>query len=108
VVVGQVEDHDQLRHYHRALPAATVRLYRLHAGPEQLAERIRHRGLGGGPPIAGDELRGRPAAVLARAHEAAVAQAAALDRADLGDVRIDTDGRSVEDIAQEIIRRAGW
>jgi adenylylsulfate kinase-like enzyme len=108
VVVGPVEHHSQVRRYVDALPAATVTLYRLHAGPGGLRERIRHRGLGGGPPIAGDVLRGQPAAVLDRAHEAAVVQAAALERANIGDVRIDTDGRSVDDVAHEIIRRAGW
>ncbi|GAA3348441.1 hypothetical protein GCM10020358_66970 [Amorphoplanes nipponensis] len=108
VVVGPVEHHSQVLRYLRTLPAATVRLYRLHAGPDQLAERIRQRGLGGGPPIAGDELRGRPAVVLARAREAAVAQAAALESADIGDVRIDTDGRTVEDVADEISKRRGW
>ncbi|WP_091658367.1 AAA family ATPase [Micromonospora auratinigra] len=108
VVVGQVDHPDQLRHYRRALSAATLLLYRLHAGPHELSERIGHRGRGGGPPIVGDELRGQPAAVLARAREAAVAQAAALDRADLGDLRIDTDGRSAEEIAREVTERAGW
>ena len=108
VVVGQVEHHSQVRLYSEALPAATLILHRLHAGPDQLLERIRQRGLGGGPPVAGDALRGRPAAVLARAHQAAVAGAAAPDRAGLGDVRIDTDGRSVEALAREITRRAGW
>jgi hypothetical protein len=108
VVVGPVEQHSQVRLYREALPAATLRLHRLHAGPDQLAERIRHRGRGGGPPIAGDVLRGRPAAVLAEAHAAAVVQAAALDRANLGDVRIDTNGRRVEDIAGDITARAGW
>lgn len=108
VVVGPVERHSQVRLYTEAVPAATMTLYRLHAGPDQLRERIRHRGLGGGPPIAGDELRGQPAAVLARAHEAAVAQAAALEHADIGDVRIDTHGRSVEVAAREIVERAGW
>lgn len=108
VVVGPVEHHSQVLLYIDALPAATVMLYRLHAGPDQLRERIRHRGLGGGPPIAGDELRGQSAAVLAQAWEAAVAQAAALDRADIGDVLIDTDGHSVKDVADEITKRVGW
>jgi hypothetical protein len=58
-----------------------------------------------GPP---GELRGQPAAVLARAHEAAVTQAAALEHAGIGDVRIDTSGHSVEDVADEIIKRVGW
>ena len=64
--------------------------------------------MGGGPPITGDVLHGRPAAVLARAHEAAVREAAALDRAGIGDVRIDTDGRAVGDVAEEITGRAHW
>jgi hypothetical protein len=66
------------------------------------------RGLGGGPAIAGDDLRGQPAAVLDAAHEAAVAQAGALERADIGDVRLDTDGRSAGHAAREIARSIGW
>lgn len=108
VVVGPVGNRSQIAHYTEALPAATVLLVRLHASRDQLAERIRGRGEGGGPPIAGDELRGQPATVLAAAHEAAAAQAAALDRAAVGDVRVDTDGRAVADIAAEIVERAGW
>lgn len=108
VAVGPVEHHSQVRLYLEALPAATVMLYRLHAGPGQLGERIRQRGLGGGPPIAGDVLRGQPAAVLAQAHEAAATQAAALEHATIGDVRIDTDGRSVDDITGEIAKRVRW
>ncbi|WP_203820228.1 AAA family ATPase [Paractinoplanes ferrugineus] len=108
VVVGPVEHSGQIRLYTEALSAATVMLYRLHAGRDQLAERIRCRGLGGGPPIAGDELRGQPAAVLVQAHEAAAVQAAALEHASIGDVRIGTDGRSVVDVVNEITRRVGW
>jgi broad-specificity NMP kinase len=108
VVVGPVEDSDQVRLYAEALPAPTVTLVRLHAGAEALRERIRERGRGSGPPIAGDALRGRSAAVLAAAHAAAVAQAAALERAGIGDFRVDTDGRPVGDVARTIVRRLGW
>jgi len=108
VVVGPVEQHSQISLYTEALSSATTMLYRLHAGPDQLGERVRRRGQGGGPPIAGDELRGRPAAVLAQAHQASSTQAVALERAGIGDVRIDTDGRSVEDVAREIARRIRW
>jgi hypothetical protein len=83
-------------------------LYRLHASPDQLRERIRLRGLGGGPPIAGDELRGQPTAVLDRASEAAIAQAGSLERAGIGDVRVDTDGRTANDLTHEIVRSSGW
>ncbi len=108
VVVGPVEDHSQVRRYLDALPAATMKLYRLHAGPDQLRERIRQRGLGDGPPVAGDVLRGQSAAVLAQAHEAAAMQAAALEHAGIGDVRIDTDGGSVDDVTGEIAERVRW
>jgi hypothetical protein len=108
VVVGPVEQDSQVRLYREALPAASLTLYRLHAGPEELGERIRQRGRGGGPLLAGDVLRGRPPAVLARAHEAAARQAAELDRAAIGDVRVDTGGRSVDAVAGEIVHRLGW
>jgi len=108
VVVGQVEQASQVRLYAEALSAANMMLYRLHAGPDQLRDRIRQRGLGGGPLIAGDELRGQPAVVLAQTHKAAVTQAGALERTDIGDVRVDTDGRSVDDVAREIAKRVGW
>ena len=108
VVVGPVEQAREVRLYAAALPAATVTSYRLHASPDQLRERIRLRGLGGGPGIAGDELRGQPTAVLDRAHEAAVAQAGSLERAGIGGVRVDTDGRTVDDLTREIVRSSGW
>lgn len=106
VVVGKVGHPGQVRHYADALPAATLTLYRLHASPEELHRRIRLRGQGGGPNLAGDELRGQGAAVLDRAHREAVAEAAALERAGLGDVRLGTDGRSPHDLAADIVSAA--
>jgi hypothetical protein len=108
VVVGPVEQPSEVRLYAEALSPANLTLYRLHASPDQLRERIRQRGLGGGPPIAGDDLRGQPAAVLDAAHETALTQAEALDRANLGDVRFDTDGRSVDELARKIANSVGW
>jgi broad-specificity NMP kinase len=89
VVVGRIENPAQLKLYRDALSAARITVYRLHTGPDQLRERIRQRGLGNGPPVIGDELRGQPAEVLAWAHEAAVAQAEELERLQFGDVRVD-------------------
>jgi hypothetical protein len=108
VVVGPVERPAEVRLYADALPTATMTVYRLHAGPDQLRERIRQRGLGGGPDLAGDNLRGQPAAMLDRIHESAVAQAEALERAGLGDERVDTDGRTIGELAREILTRIGW
>ncbi|MEU4222596.1 AAA family ATPase, partial [Actinoplanes sp. NPDC026623] len=54
VVVGSVERPSQVRRYAEALPAAGMALCRLHASPGPLRDRIRRRGRGEGPPIAGD------------------------------------------------------
>lgn len=103
VVVGPVEHPAVVRTYRAALPAARVTVYRLHAGRDQLTERIMLRGRGGGPPIPGDELAGLPVAQLHRIAEDAAAQAAALQHAGVGERGIDTDRRSVPDIARTIL-----
>jgi hypothetical protein len=108
VVVGSVEHASQVRLYAEALPAAKITLCRLHASPETLLERIRQRGRGDGPPIADDALRGQAEAVLDAAHVTAVAQADALERANIGDLRLDTDRRSVASLTDLIVTRIGW
>jgi len=108
VVVGSVDQPDQVRWYTEALVSAKMTLCRLHASPESLRDRIRQRGQGGGPPIAGDALRGQPEAVLDAAHTMAVAQAEALERAGIGDTRLDTDNRSVADLTRMIATSIGW
>jgi hypothetical protein len=101
VVVGPVKHADEVAIYTKALPAATFTLCRLHADRATLGERVRQRGRGQGPPIAGDDLVGQPDTVLQR-----VADAAASDVDGIADLHIDTNGRSVEDLAEEILVRA--
>ncbi|WP_065964440.1 hypothetical protein [Streptomyces sparsogenes] len=76
-----------------------------------MTRRILGRGRGGSWPQPGDPLRGRPAERLLQAADAAVADAAALERAALGS-RVDTDGRTVEEVAEEVAEavaiRAPW
>jgi len=108
VAVGPVEHPDAVRAYRAAFPAARLTLVRLHAGPDQLTERIMLRGRGFGPDVPGDELKGQPAALLRRAADRAVAQAAALESASLGALRVDTTGRPVQDIAAKVLLEAGW
>jgi DNA polymerase III delta prime subunit len=109
VVVGPVDCADTVRTYAAALPAATVTLCRLHAGREQLTERVMLRGKGlSSWEIPGDELKGQSAAVLDRVADQAAAEAEALEAAGIGDLRIDTDGRPAPDIAQEILVLTGW
>jgi hypothetical protein len=66
------------------------------------------RGRGEGWAQPGDPLRGRPAAHLSHAADLAAAQADALERAGTGDLRIDTDGRTVEEITEAILARTSW
>lgn len=110
VVVGPVDRAESVRIYARALPAATLTLCRLRASRDQLAGRImlRGRGLGATWGLPGDELVGRPAAVLDQVVDRAAAQAEALDRTALGDLHVDTDDRAAPAIADEILRRIGW
>ena len=82
---------------------------RLRAEPGTLAERVELRGRGGGPGIAGDELRDRPPRELHQRTAEAVRVAAALDHAAIGDLCVDTDGRDVADLADLVrARLGGW
>jgi adenylylsulfate kinase-like enzyme len=105
VVVGPVEDDAAVGVYADALPAATITWCRLHAGRDELTTRILQRGQGGTWPEPGDALRARSTTHLIRTAEAAVADAEALERATIG-LRIDTDGRTVDDVARAIEAQA--
>jgi shikimate kinase len=107
VVVGAVEDEAAIQAYADALPAATITVCRLHAGRDELTKRILTRGAGGSWPQPGDPIVGQPTARLLQIADEAVAEAEALERAGLG-LRIDTDGRTIEESAEEIIARTGW
>jgi hypothetical protein len=102
IATGPVENEAALRAYVEALPAATVTLCRLHAGRAELTRRIMSRGEGGSWPQPGDPLRGQPAGYLAGVADQAVAAAEALERAEVGAIRIDTDGRTVAEAADLI------
>ena len=105
VISGPVPDAGAASVYTSALPAADVTVCRLHAGAAELARRISRRGQGLGWPQPGDPLIGQPAARLRQAAERAAADAEALDRSGLGDLRIDTDGLSAAEAADLVIRR---
>ncbi len=107
VLVGAVEDRDQIRGYTQALPAATFTVVRLAAGRDQLAERIACRGDGQGPALPGDLLRGRDATELARVTDQAVADTQRLDQAGIGDVVLDTDRLTPGQVADALLRRIG-
>jgi broad-specificity NMP kinase len=97
VMVGPAEDAAAVAAYTAALPDATITVCRLEAGPEELTRRIMQRGQGGSWAQPGDPLKGRPAD-----HLAAVARRAALDRAEVGDLHIATDGRTAEEVVAAV------
>ena len=103
IVVGPINHLDAIQTYTEALPETTLRLCRLHAGSEQLRHRIRLRGQGFGPGIPGDELKGKPDTALQQIAEKAIEAAESLQRNAIGDLCIDTDNRTIEEIAQMIL-----
>jgi chloramphenicol 3-O-phosphotransferase len=105
VLSGPVPDDRAAAVYAGALPAADVTVCRLHAGHGELARRISLRGQGLSWPQPGDPLIGQPEAHLRLVAERAAADAEALDRSGLGDLRIDTNGLSVRAAADLITRR---
>jgi hypothetical protein len=109
-VSGILETPDGVRLFTAAVPGAAVTIVRLRASPATLRERILWRGRGGGPPIPGEqELHGATAERLLALWEDSVATTAVLERNRIGDICIDTDGRSVREVAWAIVAQApGW
>lgn len=107
VVTGPAEDRAAVLAYADALPAATFTVCRLHAGRNELTRRIMLRGRGAGWRQPGDPLTGQPAAYLLRVADQAVIHAEALERAAIG-LRIGTDGRTVEQVADDVVARSEW
>ncbi|MFF5370100.1 AAA family ATPase [Streptomyces sp. NPDC013187] len=102
IMSGPVEDEATVKAYSEALPATELTLCRLHAGRKHLTERIMSRGQGGSWAQPGDPLRGQSVTRLLHVADQAVASAAGLEDAGIGDLRIDTDGYTVEQIADAI------
>lgn len=102
VVTGRVNDAAALRTYAEAFPAMDLTVCRLHAGGDTLTERILRRGRGEGPTIAGDELKGRSPEHLHLVAGQTAREAEKLQSEQLGDLSVDTDHRSADDLAQLI------
>jgi hypothetical protein len=107
IVVGSVDDHDAVQTYSDSLPEGTLTMVRLHAGHDQLTKRIMLRGQGDGWRAPGDPLKGQTIATLNRFAAKAAANADELERAEIGDLRIDTDGRTIEEVTQLVRIQAG-
>ncbi|WHT22395.1 hypothetical protein N8J89_15395 [Crossiella sp. CA-258035] len=87
VVSGILESAAVARRYTRALPGAAVTLCRLRAGSSELRERFLRRGW------------------LTHLAEAAVREAAELDREDFADLCVDTSGLPAVAVARMVLER---
>jgi adenylylsulfate kinase-like enzyme len=108
VAVGPMTSEADFRIYAEAVAGASVTLARLQVKSDELRLRVASRGAGGSWPQPGDPLIGRPPEFLAAVADQAVRAAAALDRAGLGDVVIDTTGRTAAESAALLISAVGW
>lgn len=91
VIADVIETRDELERYRAAIPGAELFVVRLRASLETLAQRVRQRELGSGL-----EWHLARAPVLA----------ALMDHSQVEDRLVETDGRSIIQIAQEIL--AAW
>jgi adenylylsulfate kinase-like enzyme len=107
-MVGPAEDEAAISAYAEALPTATLTVCRLHARRDVLTRRIMSREAGGSWAQPGDPLKGQPAAALWAVADKAVTDADALERAAIGDLRIDTDELTASEVAQAIIAGTRW
>lgn len=104
IVSGILETPDGVRRFTAAVPGAAVTIVRLRATPATLRARIFARGRGGGPQLPGDQaLRDATTARLLAHWADSVATAAALERDRIGTICIDTDDRTLPEIAQTIL-----
>jgi hypothetical protein len=73
-----------------------------------LTRRIMSRGEGGSWPQPRDPLSGQPAEYLRRVADQAIADANTLEHAEVGTIRIDTDGRTIAEVADLLASATGW
>ena len=108
IACGPIENNEALRTYIDALPAASITLCRLHAGPEELTRRVISRGSGGSWPQPGDPLLRQSAEYLRAVARQAISADATFEREHLGTVRIDTNGHTPDESASLIAAATGW
>ena len=93
IVADVIEAREELRGYREAVPGAAIVVIRLRATLSTLTGRVTQREVGSGQDWH-----------LLRAAELA----AQMDRDQIEDVVMDTDGRTVAAIAREVVERSGW
>lgn len=108
IAAGVMVTREDRRSYEAAVPGGVLTLCRLRASPATLRERIVRRGRLEGAETDG-AVSGLTMAALSEYAEQAVDFAGKLDGDDFADFTVDTDDRTVPDIAQLILDRLpGW
>lgn len=93
VLADVLESRDELERYRAAVPGAEFLVVRLRAEPHTLASRVQTRELGSGL-----EWHRQRTAELAEQ----------MDRSQVEDMLVDTEGKSIMTIAREILERSKW
>jgi hypothetical protein len=110
IVSGILETREAAGMFTAAVPDTELTICRLRATPETLRERVFQRSRGGGPQIPGDqELNGASQDQLLEIVKEGIEAAELMEQNDIGNLRIDTDGLSIQEIARHILSKAeGW
>lgn len=108
IVVGPAEDDAAIKIYSRELPSPDSTVCRLHAGPDQLTRQILRGRQGGSWAQPGDPLKGRTEPHLRAVAEQAAERARALETAGVGDIRIDTDGLTTEQVTEVVLAEVAY
>lgn len=90
-----------------AVPDLNPTVCRLRTSHDELRRRIMLRGGGGGPPLPGDELNGRALAWLEEAAADSIEEADDMERCNLGDLSVDTDGLTITGVARLVRELTG-
>jgi hypothetical protein len=93
IVADVIESREGLAGYHEAVPGAVITVVRLRATLSTLTGRVTQREVG-----SGHDWHLRRAAELA----------AQMDRDQVEDSTVETDGRTITAIAREVVTRSGW
>jgi hypothetical protein len=108
IAAGVMIVEEDRRRYEAAIPGAVLTLCRLRAGPETLRSRIMRRGRIEGADSDG-AVSGLTMDRLSEYADQAARFAAKLDADDFADFTVDTDGRTVPEIARLILEQLpGW
>lgn len=93
VIADVVEEREHLERYRQAISGAELFVVRLHASFHELERRLQRREVGSG---------------LDRHLQRTFELARKLERACVEDMLVNTEGKSVTEVAHEVLQRSGW